>query len=1509
MVDLEEMPGGCGPGDSYCGSYLYHGVQAHGVFEADLNSSKYSILNIDFRFYDSSDSGSTAAWDNFLCELYRSPSDTDPLMDCSAQSGAGWVTKTVPADKLHLFRGLPSPQKIQVTSTVYGGNNGDYFYNPFYSPGYYSDKKWSLYITVHPVCKGCGTVACIEDVPCVCEEGAPGDSCRLQSCSLDSFNEYVTASSCNGVYNDDFGYTAKGSTCEVTFACPPNYNVIGTPGHEITCNECGPSCQATWSENPATLGYCDPDECALGTHNCHSDAVCTDTVGSFTCECKAGFVGDGVTCDVNLCDAPELEEGIGRSCTGPLVAQYGDNTENASCTLVDDCRSLGDYRIVGDLPTITCNAGTLTFDSFDLVYCDEDRCATDTNDCSEYAICDYVVGSFTCTCPDLYHGSGQVCEVEMCPTLTANAGTEVVCEGPLNEEHGDSVALSNCTILNQCPEHHYYLEPAGTADFACLRDESAACATGNDIAACSPSWTSPLEELPYCDPDECLLGTHTCHVDATCENTATGYTCTCIDGHSGDGETCVDIDECAVDELNLCDPDAVCTNLKGTYSCECVREGYTDPEGFGHDCYDVNECEDEDIDDGCLRDSTCVNVDGGRNLCVCNEGYEGDGFTGCVDINECATGANNCSEVGSVCINKAGYHECACVSGYRSVGEVTGEVCVDVDECLAGTASDCSPPAEGGICTNTVGSYFCSCDEGYRLVASWATTCVDINECTDDEYESGCVEHSSCVNVIGSPNRCECNEGFVGDGFVECVDVNECETGDDTCAEEGSTCANTIGGYECTCVEGYADDSGGQGEVCVDVDECANDDTNECSGAADGGVCTNLIGSYECSCIDGFELDGTRCVDINECDVFGRSVLCHETAQCVNTPGSHRCSCLDGKVGNGIQSCIDSTDIVSQVGVLVEVNMAVSCSTFDADTFVTQLALLLAVSPKRVSLLDVRCGSVHARVALLSPQVVAASELRDNDRMPAEELASVATAKLGDEGASSFKEQYQVESVTTSGATVDVPVDKTKQQPYIPPKQEGSEELADSTTSDQSSSSTSVVIIVLVVVIVAGLIAILVVHLRRRSAAAEGASQVEMGDQTYQAPALAQSTRAAGTLAALVSARHDKTLKSSKSGGERQYDDVPRANAMVARAPDAFLRGKVLIPGDELVRDAKIGEGAFGLVYKGQWGDKAVAIKEVKGVSDEAIKQLVDEGERLSQIPPHDNVVTFYGVCAEPMGVVLQFCARGALVDKLYGRDTGKLYDFSLAELQALTIGVAAGLTHLHSCKVIHRDVATRNVLIDEDGAAKLTDFGMSRDQEEGAEYVQQTKTNTGPLKWMAPEQMKERIVSSKADMYSFGLVMWEMYSRSEPWPGVMALQAAGQVMAGKQHAVAKEATPMAAAIMLACLDGDAHARPSAARVVKAAKKVWGADGSKVDGDAVGPDAKENAVVLQLKDRHFAEIPKAEDDAVYLEPPVKSTEEPVASSPALYEDASLAKARVSRKRKSGGGKTPRGKST
>ena len=141
---------------------------------------------------------------------------------------------------------------------------------------------------------------------------------------------------------------------------------------------------------------------------------------------------------------------------------------------------------------------------------------------------------------------------------------------------------------------------------------------------------------------------------------------------------------------------------------------------------------------------------------------------------------------------------------------------------------------------------------------------------------------------------------------LSCDDINECATENGQCDQ---TCTNTVGGYECTCGEGYL--LNGDGRACDDVDECA---------VTNGGCqqnCTNNVGGFACSCNAGYTLnaDGARCDDVNECDVNNGG--CDQN--CTNADGGFTCSCdsgyslnADGRTCEDVNECDANNDDYDQ---------------------------------------------------------------------------------------------------------------------------------------------------------------------------------------------------------------------------------------------------------------------------------------------------------------------------------------------------------------------------------------------------------------------------------------------------------------------------------------------------------------------------------------------------------------------------------------------------------------------
>ena len=144
--------------------------------------------------------------------------------------------------------------------------------------------------------------------------------------------------------------------------------------------------------------------------------------------------------------------------------------------------------------------------------------------------------------------------------------------------------------------------------------------------------------------------------------------------------------------------------------------------------------------------------------------------------------------------------------------------------------------------------------------------------------------------------KCECKEGYYGDGVKSCVLANECKLGIHKCHKTLATCVNTHQSYECHCNKGFE----GDGRTCEDVDECSKKQ-HPCDLKAKGVEYLNTDGSYKCVCAKGFSGDGKQCVDIDECKLGSHN--CVKNAICVNLDGRFSCKCRYGFWGDATKKC------------------------------------------------------------------------------------------------------------------------------------------------------------------------------------------------------------------------------------------------------------------------------------------------------------------------------------------------------------------------------------------------------------------------------------------------------------------------------------------------------------------------------------------------------------------------------------------------------------------------------
>jgi hypothetical protein len=220
----------------------------------------------------------------------------------------------------------------------------------------------------------------------------------------------------------------------------------------------------------------------------------------------------------------------------------------------------------------------------------------------------------------------------------------------------------------------------------------------------------------------------------------------------------------------------------------------------------------------------------------------------------------------------------------------------------------------------------------------------------------------------------------------------------------------------------------------------------------------------------------------------------------------------------------------------------------------------------------------------------------------------------------------------------------------------------------------------------------------------------------------------------------------------------------------------------------RIGEGHFSTVWLARRFGEKVAVKQLRAsvAPDRLQREFENEVKRMTTLPPHGNIVALLGITEfadTGRALVVQFCARGSLQDALYGASR---IDFTLTQLVRVAREAACGVAHLHRHRVIHRDIAARNVLLagSHDLVVKIGDFGMSRLLRDGA-IEDTTRTKVGAVCWLAPEQLVEfGAFSMRSDVFAFGVLLFEIFARDRPWRQVEAREVGRRVLDGERMRV-----------------------------------------------------------------------------------------------------------------------------
>jgi serine/threonine protein kinase len=252
----------------------------------------------------------------------------------------------------------------------------------------------------------------------------------------------------------------------------------------------------------------------------------------------------------------------------------------------------------------------------------------------------------------------------------------------------------------------------------------------------------------------------------------------------------------------------------------------------------------------------------------------------------------------------------------------------------------------------------------------------------------------------------------------------------------------------------------------------------------------------------------------------------------------------------------------------------------------------------------------------------------------------------------------------------------------------------------------------------------------------------------------------------------------------------------------------------------QIGVGSYGVVYRAKWKGVDVAVKKFmkQKLPEKRMLEFRAEVASLSELH-HPNIIMFIGACVKPpnLCIVTEYMKKGNLRDIL--RDKTIQLPWKLRMKIARSIALALNYLHTLDPVIIHRDLKSSNILVDENWGVKVADFGFARIKAENT-----TMTRCGTPCWTAPEILRGQAYDEKADIYSFGIVLWELVTRAHPYGERNFIGVTMDVLNGVRPAIPPSTNKDLAELIRECWEDNPKKRPKLKRMLKFFEEQIGSD-------------------------------------------------------------------------------------
>ncbi|KAF8022645.1 hypothetical protein BT93_F0227 [Corymbia citriodora subsp. variegata] len=247
-----------------------------------------------------------------------------------------------------------------------------------------------------------------------------------------------------------------------------------------------------------------------------------------------------------------------------------------------------------------------------------------------------------------------------------------------------------------------------------------------------------------------------------------------------------------------------------------------------------------------------------------------------------------------------------------------------------------------------------------------------------------------------------------------------------------------------------------------------------------------------------------------------------------------------------------------------------------------------------------------------------------------------------------------------------------------------------------------------------------------------------------------------------------------------------------------------------------IASGSHSELYKGTFLSQDVAIKVlVTEHLNKAMQQEFAQEVYIMRKIRHRNIVQFIGACTRSprLCIVTEYMSGGSLFDFLHKQNDV----LKLSTVLRLAIDISKGMNYLHKNNIIHRDLKTANLLMEENEVVKITDFGVARVQTQSGVMT----AETGTYRWMAPEVIEHRPYDHKVDVFSFGVVLWELLTAKLPYEDLTPLQAAiGVLHKGLRPTIPEHTHPDLEKLLNKCWEREPSLRPEFSEIVETLQQI-----------------------------------------------------------------------------------------